>query len=295
VQQDCAQCHSRLKMRLGDRTTLIDAPDWGRHPEFKVTLADPQRPEAVRRVSLSQRPLERNGLIFPHDVHLRPGGGAARQALELGERLDAALAPDCGLCHRADGAGGYRPIRMERDCAGCHSLAFARIGGVLQHLPHGDKQKVWARLSETYGAGAPAAFRQAFSPGGACYGCHTVSWTGGAGADAVAIAPTKLTSRFMPHGGFDHRTPAHSGKGRGAARCADCHAAATSAHSADLLLPGKGECAKCHGQPANHPAAASAQCIECHSYHRPGEATPPAVRRWMSSHPGGAPPRLKPS
>ena len=99
---------------------------------------------------------------------------------------------------------------MERDCAMCHSLAFARVDGTIRTLRHGDPAQVIADLRDfyrlriaplppslsplarrmpgsiphsreqiqfDYGARMPtadAAIRAVFSPGGACYDCHTI-------------------------------------------------------------------------------------------------------------------------
>ena len=45
----------------------------------------------------------------------------------------------------------YQPVVMERDCASCHSLAFARSGGTVRTLRHGDPAQVIADLRDYYG------------------------------------------------------------------------------------------------------------------------------------------------
>jgi hypothetical protein len=301
VTNDCADCHATLKSRLKD-TTLIDTPDWGHHPAFRplVTLAAGRRPQ-VERIALTAHPQERSGLVFSHRPHLDPTGGVARMSVQLGAARGYGGALACGSCHRPKPGGkDWLPIEMERDCAACHSLAFATGAGGAKLLPHGDVGKVMATLTAFYGGGGPprattadrrvpgafrssyaapsasasAAFRAAFSTGGACYGCHAISWDGD-GPMGVKVAPVHLATRFMPRGGFDHSTPAHRGQGRGAADCADCHKAGASDRASDVLMPDVAECATCHGQPkAKVAAAGSADCTECHSYHHPGQATP---------------------
>jgi hypothetical protein len=306
VANDCAGCHAKLKMRLPD-STLIDTPDWNRHPAFRpeITLAPGPRPQ-VQRIALSAGPQERSGLVFSHRQHLDPTGGVARMGLQLGAARGYGGALACGSCHRpTPGGAQWQPIAMERDCGACHSLAFAAGGGPARLLPHGDPDKVMETLTAYYGGriiggGAPDAgrrlpgafrlqpaapraapsgaaaslFRAAFSPGGACYGCHAISWDGG-GPLGVQVTPVQLTNRFMPRGGFDHSTPAHGGQARGAAACADCHKAQTSDRTSDVMLPDIGKCASCHGQSKEKVAqAGSAECTVCHSYHDPGKATP---------------------
>ena len=125
VVNDCESCHSKLKARL-TKTELLDTPDWGRHPTFRpliMTSAAGPKP-TFQRTELKMAPQERNGLIFPHKMHLDPLGGVARQAIELGKGRGYGAALECASCHQRDAAGtGFRPVEMEKDCGTCHSLA----------------------------------------------------------------------------------------------------------------------------------------------------------------------------
>lgn len=310
VVQDCESCHSELKMRLG-KTDLIDTPDWSKHPGFRPLVMTQAGPTPrFQRVALDTAPEERNGLTFPHRLHLEPTGGVARQAISLGKAAGYGAALECAACHRRTPDGkDFKPIEMERDCGDCHSLAYARVGGEFRNLPHGDLQKVVATLAgrgpeaiadsvrqrpgqirpTAFAASGAGAYRATFSPGGACYDCHTISWEG----DTVRMAPVKLTDRYMPRGGFDHSVPEHGGPGpskAGGFRCADCHRAQTSDKSGDLLIPDIAKCGACHGQTTAKIAAADdADCTTCHSFHAPGQATPkpgqPPLRtlRWTEA------------
>ena len=310
VVQTCESCHSELKMRL-KTTELIDTPDWSKHPNFRpVVMTQPGPAPKFQRVALDTAPQERNGLIFPHRLHLDPTGGVARQAIGLGKATGYGAALECADCHRRDKAGtNFLPIQMERDCGTCHSLAYARVDGELRNLPHGDVNKVIATLagrtvaapggsdrmrpggirpSAFSGAGA-SAYRATFSLGGACYDCHTISWSG----DTVQLAPTKLATKYLPRGGFDHSVPEHGGPGeakRGGFKCADCHRAQTSDKSGDVLIPDLAKCGTCHGKTTAQIAAADdADCTTCHSFHKPGQSTPkpghPPLRalRWTEA------------
>jgi len=310
VVQNCESCHSELKMRLG-KTELIDTPDWGKHPGFRPLVmtqagAQPQ----FQRVALDTAPQERNGLIFPHRLHLDPTGGVARQAIGLGKAAGYGGPMDCADCHRRDASGkNFQPIEMERDCGGCHSLAYARVGGEIRNLPHGDLGKVVATLAgrtvsapggsdrvrpgtirpAAFAASGASAYRATFSRGGACYDCHTITWEG----DTVRMAPVTLATRYLPRGGFDHNVPEHGGPGRakaGGFQCADCHGAKTSDKSGDVLIPDLAKCGTCHGQTTAKIAAADdADCTTCHSFHKPGAPTPrpgqPPLRtlRWTEA------------
>jgi hypothetical protein len=296
VVQDCQSCHSQLKMRL-TKTELIDTPDWNKHPGFRplvMTSAAGAKP-TFQRVALNTTPQERNGLTFPHRMHLDPRGGVARQAIELGKAGGYGAPLECASCHRRDAGGkDFVPIEMEQDCGGCHSLAYTREGGQLKNLPHGELQKVVDTLAgrslmaspgsarqrpgtirpSVFSAGGASAYRATFSRGGACYDCHTVNWAG----DTVQMAPVKLATKYLPRGGFDHSVPEHGGPGTskaGGFECADCHKAKMSDRASDVLIPDLKTCATCHGQPATKIAAADdADCTTCHSFHKPGQATP---------------------
>ena len=303
--QDCAQCHGGMKSRLPD-TELIDVADWSGHPDFRpLVMVSPAGPQPlVRRIALRLRPRETSGLTFDHSVHLSPTGGVAR----LGQVLGAAAGYGdgglkCAACHRPDATGqGFKPIEMTRDCGACHSLAYARVNGVLQMLPHGRPDLVVARLSALYASGGswsgpmtgaartpalpspsavaeqtPAkptvvdAVRRTFSLGGACYDCHRVIAPSGANPVDFKIAPVKLTDRYLPWGAFNHAIAAHRVDAAGRETCNSCHKARTSRQAEDLLLPRIDTCFACHGKTKDQtPQAAGAACAECHGYHTPG-------------------------
>jgi hypothetical protein len=73
-----------------------------------------------------------------------------------------------------------------------------------------------------------------------------------------AVAPTAIPARWMPHARFDH------GSHRPLA-CAECHRAAESTETTDVLLPSIKTCVQCH-RGASSPTARSG-CVECHVYH----------------------------
>ena len=96
-----------------------------------------------------------------------------------------------------------------------------------------------------------------------CKQCHALVF-----AEGVAlpkIAPSNITTRYMPHAKFDHSQ-------HGLVACESCHAAAlTSQQSSDLLLPGIATCRSCHHSGAE---TAESRCFECHTYHDPAERKP---------------------
>ena len=305
VVQDCQACHTGLKDRLKD-TTLVDTPDWGKHPKFRPIVTRGGEDKPGPRLWLTSNPREETGLIFPHDTHLNPLGGPARQAIGLGRTHPGASPVTCTSCHARQGEG-FKPVEMERDCEACHSLAFASQGGRLVKLPHEEPAKVAAFLNTFYGGGGAAGsvYRAAFSPGGACVDCHKISWQGA----AAVVAPVHLSQSFMPRAGFNHAIEQHGAKSVDEMVCRDCHRAPSvkanaaappwriSANADDLMMPDKAQCETCHGNPKAAKAdSAPADCKTCHAFHNTGQPTCEpqersiTVRSWAND----APPKCSP-
>jgi predicted CXXCH cytochrome family protein len=308
AQRFCSDCHGGLDAKLPD-TKIGNAGDFGRaHPEFRPALItgwSGERPQ-VQRMSLAAKPREASGLKFPHALHLSATGGVAQMARRLGSEHGFGPALQCGDCHRPEPQGArFQPVDMESDCAMCHSLAFARTGGTVRTLRHGDPAQVIADLRDFYRLRSPApppslapaarrrpgqalqaqqriqfsrgvhspgvagAVRAVFSRGGACYDCHQVS-APASGSLAFRISPVAFPTRYIRNGWFDHRPHATQ-------TCSSCHAASGSNSASDLLLPGIDSCRTCHGgERTSKPVASS--CAMCHDYHG-GEGAPSMIIR----------------
>jgi hypothetical protein len=93
----------------------------------------------------------------------------------------------------------------------------------------------------------PGVFKQR------CEYCHTVKREGGGPADVI---PPVIPARWLPHARFDH------GAHRPVA-CTECHAAAASTETKDVLLPKVETCRDCH----QVRVGARSGCVECHRYH----------------------------
>ena len=299
---NCSGCHDGLRARLGT-TTLRDAPDWTHHPEFRPLIARTPigaMSPVMDRISLVEKPTDHTGLIFSHQTHLAPNGGVTRMAVGLHFPGGDGLA--CADCHRPSKDGkGFAPIDMTRDCAACHSLAYATgAGGAPRLLPHGHPEKVLAALQDGGGATGGAQSRQApgflsrlaayfgphrsvdaatkmkalFAPKGLCSECHTAVAPADPQSLDYRIAPIHLTNRYLPWGDFNHDIPEHKRDAAGKPTCETCHQATQSANANEVMLPRISACAACHGRTkARTSTAASAECAECHSFHSPGMAT----------------------
>jgi hypothetical protein len=190
------------------------------------------------------------------------------------------------------------PATYAQTCASCHSLQFDKR--LADSAPH-DKPEVIhpfvvARL-QTYIAAHPvdlrvprdpdrdlpekpilADYRLLTSPQWVaeraaedeellwrktCKECHTLTFD--PGATLPKVAPSQITSRYLPRANFDHSQ-------HGLVDCTTCHAPALiSERSTDLLLPGITTCRACHH---SGPEAAESRCFECHTYHDPAQRKP---------------------
>jgi hypothetical protein len=117
-------------------------------------------------------------------------------------------------------------------------------------------------------AGSGVVGRTRFS---GCALCHQVSWRGGAAVPIVA-AP-RPPDRWLPGARFSHAF--HE-----SVACADCHAAAKSERTSDVLIPTQQSCVRCHSP--NGGVADS--CTTCHTFHNPPPASP-AARTLATSQP----------
>lgn len=291
----CADCHVGLKARLSS-TTLVDAGPFGdAHPEFRVTLIDQSGGlPAPIRVSLADkaRLKDGSGLIFPHDKHLNPAGVIAPE----GRRPMS-----CGSCHAPEpGGGGMAPIQMEAHCGDCHRLRFEPRRPD-RALPHGTLPWAVQQVRDFYGAAAlqggfddadaPAVVRR--RPGtplpeearaealawaaarsqaaidylasySVCGTCHEVTRAPNT-PEGYQVRPVRLLDEFMPKARFSHGKHADMS-------CGDCHEAAKSSSSADVLMPDIASCQACHGGQQSAGKVPST-CVDCHVFHR--HDTPP--------------------
>lgn len=284
----CTDCHADLKSRAA-QTALLDASDFAAdHPEFRPTVVVDHAQRKTERISLSEpeRLKEKGGVRFPHDKHMTRANGGVRAP--EGRRI-----LECGDCHRLDSGGyGLQSIRMEEHCVECHQLSF-EPRAPKRTVPHGKPAEVQLILKDFYAKvaleggfedpQAPAAVRRlpgtplapearaealAWAKARAdeaistafgkqlCGYCHTVVQ----GADkAWDVVKPMLADRWMRDGKFHHKS--HEG-----VECGECHAAATSKESSDVLLPGVAKCRSCHGGEEASTKVPS-PCIMCHDFH----------------------------
>ncbi|MFZ0640618.1 MAG: hypothetical protein WA020_08865 [Candidatus Acidiferrales bacterium] len=182
------------------------------------------------------------------------------------------------------------PPTYANTCFSCHALDFdARFS---QSVPHDTPAKIGAFLRgeyQQYVSSHPSALRETFSPPRlpekpapvtppvitrdqwvgeqtaaaenllwrkTCSECHALTFS--AGNSLPAIAPSRITVRWLPSSSFSH--DAHR-----MVSCDSCHSRiASSQLTSDVNLPSVRTCQECHAQRAS---AAPAGCSECHTYH----------------------------
>lgn len=285
----CTDCHLNLKS-FAANTTLLDVGSFGtRHPEFRPTVIVDVEQRKTERISLSAtpKPTDKSGFNFSHKTHLEPKGVVSPVGLKK---------MVCADCHRPDRDQlGMMAINYEQHCGSCHTLKFDGREPNMD-APHGAPERVesfikqfYAQLALRGGFGeitAPEVVRRrvgqplprellgdaaawaeeeakkaidlVFDPRRGCGYCHVVKRDQSVTPTRFEV-PVWLLDSFMPMAKFSHGKHATFA-------CADCHDAAKSSESADLLLPGIESCRACHGGEHAWSKVAST-CIDCHDFH----------------------------
>jgi hypothetical protein len=244
------------------------------HPEFGV---------------LREKSRDTNTLRFNHRLHLT----GSDIPMVNGRQLD------CAYCHQPDSSGAFMArISFEQSCRACHALDFDEHNPGM-HLPHGDATFVRAYLRSlpvqyadyasrklgmssqreidafvqrqiqslrkrarsgedlerevfmsTGSAGGHGAARAKFA---GCAFCHEVAWRSNS---APVVTPPMTPDRWLTGASFSHA--AHT-----VMACSECHAAAASELTSDVILPTQQSCARCHSPKGG----ASDSCSSCHIYH----------------------------
>lgn len=286
------------------------------HPEFAFLRGGklPGKQHSVWQVALpfpagGNKWIDNGGVFFNHKVHLAAEGvlDASRKQVQL----------TCAACHVPEATGQYmQPIVYEQHCAACHPLRLAENLAALGELPHEAPELVRAVIRERIAnlkAEHPPAEQEpvirrlpqptilsdpqaksldallvtannavfGLQAKGLCRKCHHVEIRDGQWhvptLNPEFVTPEQnparemIPSRWLLHGQFHHEKHL-------TVACADCHEAAASALTADLLLPGIANCRKCHGtHPTTINTGVAADCVLCHDYHGPTKSLPPSA------------------
>ncbi|MEM8789973.1 MAG: cytochrome c3 family protein [Pseudomonadota bacterium] len=280
----CTDCHATaIAAGTGSKLRPISTFTTD-HPNFEpeIIKAVVRRPDGKLKPELIPRPFpkdavlqEKSGLRFPHDKHMAKDGVAlltGRQPL------------GCADCHSTEADGNLmRPIKMERDCGGCHQLEFAPAGTAIS-LPHADEAAVAkivreyfdARVAEGSVTVEPVRKNRRRRLGGQeqnvggllvnanwaaeeterqldaifglrlCATCHEAQKVADREvASGWLVQPALLQRHWMPRANFSHERHKEMD-------CEGCHSATVSASATDVLMPQISGCRDCHSVKAEN-------------------------------------------
>jgi hypothetical protein len=152
-----------------------------------------------------------------------------------------------------------KPISYQRDCQLCHANQL-QMGSKAQtfSVPHGAEQNVINALKVQ----APKDFSRyldSLKSGGCAY-CHEVLDTKKDSVLPWRISPLQINQDWFSKAHFNHAS--HRTQ-----QCQSCHQVEHSESSADVAMPDRKSCLRCHS--GNHPKykRIASSCMSCHNFH----------------------------
>ena len=158
AQEQCADCHVNVKGLSADAHSENVTDFRTKHPSFRLSLLDADKPNLIRRVrqeeQISGRLVEHSNLKFNHKLHLDPDGvrdpDGKRDPSGVRDTQGRRTILKCANCHEPDDGGRLiKPVSMEQHCQKCHSLAF-EPQVTKRQVPHGSEAAVNTMLHEFY-------------------------------------------------------------------------------------------------------------------------------------------------
>lgn len=251
----CVKCHGDLKS-VRNNTTLPDIHDFGRdHPEFKLTFHSGPADTDIISVPQDQKDLlrEHSGLKFPHSQHV----GKVQGPNGLWDVREMT----CASCHHAEGKDmRFKPITFKRDCLSCHADQLeVGLGKATLHLPHGAEEN----LFNTIKVQAPKQLEKfsATLKNNGCAYCHDIAAAKPGDSLPWRVEPLHITIDWLTNAQFNHgmhRTQ----------QCTACHNVEKSESSADIALPDRENCLRCHSGNSPKRKRIASTCMSCHNFHR---------------------------
>lgn len=251
---NCVSCHGDMKSVNAD-TALPDIHDFDRdHPDFKLTFKTGLGKQDIERIPQSdtKRLVENSGLKFPHSQHVGKvqGPDSLWDVREL----------SCTTCHQPEGKQmRFKQLSFARDCVTCHvsQLEVGRADAKVR-VPHGSEQNVINTLKLL----APKEFSRYSETlkSSGCAFCHEVKTTQEGDPLPWRIMPLQINQDWFSKAQFNHAS--HQTQ-----QCASCHQVEESESSADVAMPDRKSCLRCHsGNRPKHKRIASS-CMSCHEFH----------------------------
>jgi predicted CXXCH cytochrome family protein len=266
----CVKCHGNIKAVDAD-TKLSNIHDFDRdHPAFKLTFVTGDKEKKVERIPQSDkaRLVEKSGLKFPHSQHFGKvqGPNGIWDVREL----------SCTNCHRQEGLEmRFKPVEYKRDCALCHAnqLNVGPADGLI-NVPHGSAQNVINTL-KVQAPNQSAKYLASLGSDGCAY-CHDIKRTKTTSKtesktstkikseqDSVLpwhVAPLNINQDWFSKAHFNHAS--HRTQ-----QCQLCHQVEESETSADVAMPNRQACLRCHSGNSPKPKRIASSCMSCHIFH----------------------------
>jgi hypothetical protein len=286
----CTDCHADLKRKDGAPSTYAHVSDFGaHHPEFAFWR--------------DGKPTDPGRLNFNHQVHLAtegiPGGNGQVVKLDCqschqpdSERRymrPVTYTQNCAGCHplsvqlagkwkepaalkaaeeyRKQPAPHKMPMEVRAEVRDRLLTLASRVPSLRDSAAaEPDERPLPGQPPAAAGTMNSAAWaekqlkvaeRMLFLGAAGCAFCHIQKPATTSLANALPVyEPTRQPQRWLTHGGFSHNS-------HRMLLCADCHPAAESRQTADVLIPHIATCQKCH----NPQVGARSDCSNCHHYH----------------------------
>lgn len=251
----CVKCHGNIKS-INVETKLPNIHDFDRdHPEFKLTLKAGDATTKAVRVPQSDKShlVENSGLKFPHSQHTGKvqGPDGMWDVREL----------SCTTCHQPEGREmRFKALSYKRDCMSCHAAELevgpkdARI-----KVPHGTEDNVYSAL-KLYAPKDFSRYSETLKTEGCAY-CHDVIESDKENVLPWQVAPLFINPDWFSKAQFNHAL--HRTQ-----QCTSCHKVEESESSADIAMPDRQSCLRCHSGNSQKYKRIASGCMSCHDFHK---------------------------
>src|SRR5450830_86845 len=250
----CVKCHGNIKA-TNPKTKLPNIHDFDLdHPDFKLTFSMGPTAKDIERIPQNEtaRLVEKSGLKFPHSQHFGKvqGPDGVWDVREL----------TCTNCHHPEGKEmRFKPVSYNQDCQACHASQLV-VGPAKAaiHLPHGTEQNVINTLKVQ----APkqlAHYAEILKSDGCSY-CHEINETKKDDVLPWRIMPLRISQDWFSKAHFNHAS--HRTQ-----QCQSCHQVEQSDSSADVAMPDRKSCLRCHSGNNPKPKRIASGCMSCHDFH----------------------------
>lgn len=261
---NCVKCHADIK-QVDAKSALSNVKDFDRsHPDFKLSFIreNIEQPgtTSIERIPQSEgaRLVEHSGLKFPHSQHvgLVQGPNGVMDIREL----------SCSNCHQGEGKDmRIQPVDFKRDCQLCHANQLQLgLGKQSFNVPHGDEETVMNALK----AKAPkeqARYAISLKENGCAY-CHEIQASHKDDSVPWRVKKISINQDWFSKAQFNHAS--HRTQ-----KCVACHQVEQSESSADVAMPDRKSCLRCHSGNSPKPKRIASSCMSCHAFHNAHLAT----------------------